>query len=62
MLVKNLGRGLSEGVVREELDSLGIHVQVVTQLHSGRRKQDPNKYRPPTPHFIVSVAGGPKVR
>ena len=61
LLVKNLGRGMPESVVREELETLGIHVQGVTQLRSGRRDQDPTKDRPPTPHFIVSVARGPEV-
>jgi len=58
---KNLGRGMPESVVREELDSLNICVQGVTQLRSGRRDPDPAKDRPPTPHFIVSVARGPQV-
>jgi len=31
-LLKNLGRGMRESVVREELEYLGIHVQGVTQL------------------------------
>ena len=48
LLVKNLGRGMPESVVREELESLGILVQGVTQLRSGRRDQDPTKDRPPT--------------
>ena len=48
LLVKNLGRCMPESVVREELETLGIHVQGVTQLRSGRRDQDPNKDRPPT--------------
>ena len=61
LLVKNLGRGMPENVVREELENLGIHVQGVTQLRSGRRDKDPNKDRLPTPHFIVSVARGPEV-
>ena len=61
LLVKNLGRGMSESVVREKLETLGIHVQGVTQLRSGRRDQDPTKDRPPTTHFIVSVARGPEV-
>jgi len=52
---------MPESVVRVELETLGIHVQGVTQLRSGRRAQDPTKDRPPTPHFIVSVARGPKV-
>jgi len=49
LLVKNLGRGMPESVVREELETLGIHVQGVTQLRSDRRDQDPNKDRLPTP-------------
>jgi hypothetical protein len=61
LLVKNLGRGMPESVVREELESLNIRVQGVTQLRSGRRDQDPIKDRTPTPHFIVSVARGPEV-
>ena len=61
LLVKNLGRGMPESVVREELETLGIHVQGVTQLRSGRRDQKPTKDSPPNPHFIVSVARGPEV-
>jgi len=61
LLLKKLGRGMPESVVREELETLGIHVQGVTQLRSGRRDQGPNKDRPPTPHFIVSGARGPEV-
>ena len=61
LLVKNLGRGMPESVVREELEVLDIHVQGVIQLRSGRRDQDPTKDRPLTPHFIVSVARGPEV-
>ena len=61
LLVKKLGRGMPDSVVREELETLGIHVQGVTQLRSGRGDQDPIKNRPPTPHFIVSVARGPEV-
>jgi hypothetical protein len=61
LLVKNLGRHMPESIVREELESLGIHVQGVTQLRSGRRDQDPTKDRPPITHFIVSVARGPEV-
>jgi hypothetical protein len=61
LLVKNLGRGMPESVVREELQSLNIRVQGVMQFRSGRRDQDPAKDRPPKPHFIVSVARGPEV-
>ena len=52
---------MPESAVLEELETLGIYVQGVTQLRSGRRDQDPNKDRLPTPHFIVSVARGPEV-
>jgi len=61
LLVKNLGRGMPESVVREELESLNICVQGVTQLRSGRRDPDPTKDRTPTPHIIVSVGRGPEV-
>ena len=59
LLVKNLGRGMLDSVVRKELESLNIRVQGVTQLRSGRRDQNPAKDRPPTPQFIISVARGP---
>ena len=52
LLVKNLSPGMPKNVVREELETLVIHVQVVTQLLSGRRDQDPTKYRPPTPNSL----------
>ena len=61
LLVKNLGRGMPESVVREELEALDIHVQAVMQLRSGRRDQDPTKDRPLTPQFTVSVARGPEM-
>jgi hypothetical protein len=61
LLVKELGRIMPESVVREELELLDIHVQGVKQLQSGRRDQNPAKDRPPSPHFIVSVARGPEV-
>jgi hypothetical protein len=32
ILVKNLGRGMPESVVREELEALDIHVQEVMKL------------------------------
>ena len=54
-MVKNLGKGMSESIVREELEALDIHVQAFMQLRSGRRDQDPAKDRPLIPHFIVSV-------
>jgi len=61
LLVNNLCRGMPESVVREELESLNICVQGITQLRSGRRDPDTAKNRPTTPHFIVSVARGPEV-
>jgi hypothetical protein len=61
LLIKNLGRGMPETVVREELEALGICVRGVLQLRSGRRDQDPEKDRPATPHFIVTMARGPDV-
>jgi len=48
-------------VVREELESLNINVQGVTQFRSGRCDPDPDKDRSPTPQFIVSVARWPEV-
>jgi hypothetical protein len=61
LLIKNLGRGMPETVVREALQALGICVQVVLLLRSGRRDQDPVKDRPATPHFIVTMARVPDV-
>jgi len=61
--MKNLGEGIPESVVREELVALNIHVKGVMQLRSGRRDQVPAKDRTLTPHFIVSVAAStPKCR
>ena len=57
LLVKNLGRGMPESVAREVLESLGIHVQGVTQLRSGRRDLDRTKDRPPTPHCVENDSG-----
>ena len=56
LLVKNLGRGMPESVVLEELETLGIHVQGVTQLRSGRRDQDRIKDRLPPPLHCISGA------
>jgi len=58
LLVKNLGRGKPENVVREELETLGIHVQWVTQLRSGRRDQHPTKDRPPAPTSLYQWRDG----
>jgi hypothetical protein len=52
---------MPENVVQEELAALGISVQGVMQLQSGRRSQDGTQDRPFTPHFIVSVLRGPEV-
>jgi hypothetical protein len=43
------------------VESLDFHVQGVMQLQSARRYQDPVKYRPHTPHIIITVARVPKV-
>jgi len=60
LLVKNVGRGLPESVVREDLEALDIHVQAVMQLRSGRREQDPKKDRPLTPTSLYQWRGGPR--
>ena len=56
-LVKNLGRGKPESVVREELESLNIRIRVqgVTQLRSGPQ-QGPPSHPPPPPLHRVSGA------
>jgi hypothetical protein len=61
LLVKNLGRQMSEGIVQEEMKTLGICVQAVLQLHSGHSDQEASNVRSLTPHFIVSVVRGPQV-
>jgi hypothetical protein len=58
LLLKNFGKHMPESVVREELETLGIHVQGVLQLRSGRHDQDVAPALTLTPHFIVSVARG----
>ena len=58
LLVKNLGRGMPERVVREELETLGNHVQGVTHLRSSRRDQDRTKDRPPTPTSLYQWREG----
>ena len=57
LLVKGLGKNMSELDLREELQILGIPVQSVLQ----RRDPDPAKDRFPTTHLIVTVARGPLV-
>jgi hypothetical protein len=61
LLVKNLGRRMPEGVVREELENQRTSVQGALQLRSGRREQETSNARQLTPHFTVSVATGPDV-
>jgi len=61
LLIKKLGGPMHEGVVREELENLGICVQGLLRLHSSCRNQEADKPRPLTPHFIVSVPRGPEV-
>ena len=52
---------MPEEFVPEELETVGICVQEVSQLRSGRRDQEASKATTLTPHFIVSVARGPDV-
>ena len=59
LLIKTLGKGMPEKVVRKKLEYLDIRIQGVTQLRSGSLDQDPAKDRPRIPHVIVSVARGP---
>ena len=57
LLITILGRQVPEDVVREEVDNIGICVQGVLQLRSGRRHPYfSNPARPLTPQLIVSVA------
>ena len=60
LLVKNLGKGMPESAVREELESLNIRIQGVMQLRSGCRDQDPAKDRPPNPplHCVCGTRSG----
>jgi hypothetical protein len=61
LLLKNLGKRMHQAEIREELEALHIYVQAVMQLLLKQRGQDPEKDRPLTPHFILSVARGPDV-
>jgi hypothetical protein len=60
-LLKNVCKRMPEAEIWEELEALRINMQAVMQLRSKRRDQEPEKDRPLTPHFIVSVARGPDV-
>jgi hypothetical protein len=51
---------MHENNAREELVARGICVQEVMQLRLERRDQNPEKDRPVTPHFTVTVARGSK--
>jgi hypothetical protein len=62
LLLNNLGKHMLDSVVRENLVTLGIHVQGVLQLHSGPRDKDEAPDHTLTPHFIVSVARGAEVK
>jgi hypothetical protein len=61
LLLKNLGKGMPEADVREELEALHIHVQTVMQLRSRRRVKYVEKDSPLTTNFTLPVAGGPNV-
>lgn len=61
LLLKNFGERMPEADIREERGALHIRVQAVMQLRSLRRDQEAEKYRPLTPHSMVSVARGPDV-
>jgi hypothetical protein len=52
LLVKNLGRGMPDGVVREEMEALDIYIEEIIQLRSGRPDQDATKDRPLTPTLM----------
>jgi hypothetical protein len=61
LLLKNVGKRLAEEEIKEELETLSIRVQAVMHLLSKPGDQDPEKYSPLTPHFVVSVERGPDV-
>ena len=55
LLVKNLGAGMPENVVREKLEYLNIRVQGVTQLRSGRSDPHTAKDRSPILQLLVCL-------
>jgi hypothetical protein len=61
LLLKNLGKRIHETEIKEELEALHVSLQAVKQFISNLRDQGPQKDRPLTPHFVVSVARGPEV-
>jgi hypothetical protein len=60
LLVKNLGKTMPESVVQEELAALGISVQGLMQLRSGRRSQDGAQDRPLNPTTLSRCRGAPR--
>ena len=60
LLVKNLGKTLSESVVQEELAALSINVQGLMELRSGRRYQDGAKDGPLIPITLSRCRGAPR--
>jgi hypothetical protein len=61
LLLKNLSKRMLEAKIKEELEALHINIEAVMLLRSKGRDQDPEKDGPLTPHFVLSVARGPKV-
>jgi len=61
LLVKNLGRQMSEGIVQEQMKTLVICTQGILQLCSGHSDQEASNVRSLTLHFILSVVLGPEV-
>jgi hypothetical protein len=61
ILLKKVGKRMPESEIKEELEALSISLQAVRQHRSKRRDQDPEKNRPLTTHFVLSVARGPDV-
>jgi hypothetical protein len=61
LLLKNLGNRMPKAEIKEQLEAFHVNVQAVMQLRSKHRDQHPEKDRPLTPNFIVSVARGPDV-
>jgi hypothetical protein len=57
LLLKILGKRMSEAEIKGEPEVLRIHVQAVMHLRSRRRDQNIAKDRPLTPHSIVFVHG-----
>jgi len=56
LLVKNLGRGIPESVVREEIETLDIHVQGVTSCVQAVVTRTPPRTALPPPLHCISGA------